>query len=128
MDGAIVLDSNVDPTKRLFPNGSSTMPSHLLTVGEVSRIFFGRDAYWIRRIEDRQMLNDESGKLVVRRGRRGDTVIDDRTQDPTMARAYSLGDVEIMLHTLAANGAISPAAQLDGLRVLAAVGRLWGLL
>ena len=45
-----------------------------------------------------------------------------------MARCYTLSDVELMTHTLARNGGITPAQQLNALRVVKAMAIAWGLL
>lgn len=126
--GAVVVDLTVDPEKPIFATPVPVDPKMLMTVGEVSKVFFGRDAHWLRRVEDRQMLNDTDGKLVVRRGRRGDEIIDDRTVDEKLARCYTLSDVELMVHTLTRNGGITPAQQLAALRIIKAVAIAWGLL
>lgn len=126
--GAVLVDMSVDPDHMIFVKPAPVDTKTLMTVGEVSKVFFGRDAHWLRRVEDRQMLNDEDGKLVVRRGRKGTEVIDDRTQNEDMARCYTLSDVELMTHALARNGAITPAQQLNALRVVKAMAIAWGLL
>lgn len=128
--GAIVVDASIDPNEPIFPTEAPVDLKTLMTVGEVSKVFFGRDAHWLRRVEDRQMLNDADGRLVVRRGRKGDKVVDDRTKKANieMARCYTLSDVETMAHTLASNGAITPLQHVAALRVVVAVGRAWGLI
>ena len=128
----IVTDMEID-LERLMLQGVNSPDDklHTLTVSEVAKVFFGRDAHWLRRKEVDGFLNDpETGQLVATRGRRGEKLVENRREmgRTPPARAYTLPDVERMIHVLLLNGVITPVQAIDALRAMMAMARVWGLM
>jgi hypothetical protein len=91
------IDTDHSPT-------DPSKPGPMFTVSEVSKFFFGRSPHWVR-------WRERKGFFTLD----GKDVSGHRTE--TGARAYTLGDVEMMSHALAQNGAIN-GSQLNHALVL----------
>ncbi len=86
----------------------------VFTTKQVASIFFGMTDFWLRWRE-----------------RDGGTVLDGVKVEPARtaahARRYNLSDIERLSHALVSNEAISIESHIKALRVLAAIGRVHGL-
>lgn len=93
--------------------GEPKIRGPIFTVSEMAKFFFARTNHWVRWLESNGKMLDPDGDPV---GNRRDAKMGNRI--------YTLGDIELVAHALASNGAISGAQLRHTLRLLRTQGEM----